>query len=169
VLAHVPAKPLDDRPVPGVLLSADPAVQRGYDLHFTSNGLPLRGRPRFTMDGATGETPAGRCQKKSIVPKTRTAGVFTFFCEHQYCYGYALGVFAGTQRDCSFHILKSSEGRNDPFSVLKTFLTTPPQYVIFDFACSLDEYATNRDPFWFANTKFLIDRFHWRNHKRCFL
>lgn len=64
----------------------------------------------------------------------------------------------------SCHILVKGEGRNDPFSVLKTFLEEPPEVVIYDFACALEEYASNRDPWWFRNTLFLIDRFHWPNH-----
>lgn len=61
--------------------------------------------------------------------------------------------------------MPSSEGRNDPFSVLKTFLAEPPEVVMYDFCCSLEEYASNRDPWWFKDTLFVIDRFHWRNHK----
>lgn len=64
----------------------------------------------------------------------------------------------------SCHILVKGEGRNDPFSVMKTFLEEPPEVVIYDFACALEEYASNRDPYWFRNTLFVIDRFHWRNH-----
>lgn len=65
---------------------------------------------------------------------------------------------------CRYHVMKDSEGRNDPFSVLKTFLSRPPKVVVYDFACSLEEYALNRDPFWFKDTLFVIDRFHWPNH-----
>lgn len=65
---------------------------------------------------------------------------------------------------CSFHIMQSSEGRNDPFSVLKTYLSEPPEVVFYDFACSLEEYCLNRDPAWFRHTLFVIDRFHWKNH-----
>jgi hypothetical protein len=59
-----------------------------------------------------------------------------------------------------------SEGRNDPFTVLRTYLKHPPKVIIYDFACALEEYCMNRDPTWFRNTKFVIDRFHWRNHTR---
>lgn len=60
--------------------------------------------------------------------------------------------------------MKDSEGRNDPFSVFKTFLKVPPKVIVYDFACALEEYCLNRDPFWFKNTLFVIDRFHWTNH-----
>jgi hypothetical protein len=60
--------------------------------------------------------------------------------------------------------MDSSEGRDDPFSILKMFLEMAPEVVIYDFACSLEEYAMNRDPWWFRDTLFVIDRFHWPNH-----
>ena len=39
-----------------------------------------------------------------------------------------------------------------------------PKVVIYDFACSLHQYCLNRDPVFFQNTRFLVDRFHWKNH-----
>ena len=60
--------------------------------------------------------------------------------------------------------MSRSEGRNDPFTFLKTYLPNPPELVIYDFACALEEYCLNRDPHWSRNTKFVIDRFHWKNH-----
>lgn len=60
--------------------------------------------------------------------------------------------------------MNHSEGRNDPFSALRTYLKRPPKVVVYDFACALEEYCMNRDPIWFRDTKFVVDRFHWRNH-----
>ena len=42
---------------------------------------------------------------------------------------------------------------------------TAPQVVIYDNACNLHNYCLNRDPGFFASTKFCVDRFHWVNHK----
>ena len=39
-----------------------------------------------------------------------------------------------------------------------------PALVIYDNACNLHRYALNRDPEFFTNTKFTVDRFHWSNH-----
>ena len=64
------------------------------------------------------------------------------------------------------HVIPFSEGRNDPFSVLRTYMRKAPKVVVYDFACSLEEYCLNRDPVWFRDTLFVIDRFHWKNHKR---
>lgn len=57
-----------------------------------------------------------------------------------------------------------SEGRNDPFSVMKTWFAKAPRLVVYDFACALEEYCLNRDPIYFKDTQFVIDRFHWKNH-----
>jgi hypothetical protein len=65
-----------------------------------------------------------------------------------------------------FHVMHGAEGRNDPFSVLLTRLQRAPRYVIYDFACNLEEYAMNREPAFFAETTFLIDGFHCKNHTR---
>ena len=37
--------------------------------------------------------------------------------------------------------------------------------VIYDNACNLHSYCLNREPAFFKTTWFLVDRFHWRNHK----
>lgn len=36
---------------------------------------------------------------------------------------------------------------------------------MYDNACGLHTYCLNRDPNFFKITKFLVDRFHWSNHK----
>lgn len=41
---------------------------------------------------------------------------------------------------------------------------TAPKMVIYDNACSLHNYALNRDPIFFKDTEFYIDRLHWANH-----
>ena len=50
--------------------------------------------------------------------------------------------------------------------LFKSFFSLPvaPSTVIYDFACSLHAYCLNRDPIFFKDTRFLVDRFHWGNH-----
>ena len=36
---------------------------------------------------------------------------------------------------------------------------------MYDNSCNLHDYCLNRDPGFFKNTKFFVDRFHWVNHK----
>ena len=44
-----------------------------------------------------------------------------------------------------------------------------PKVIIYDNACNLHTYALNRDPLFFRYTKFVVDRFHWKNHTGLFL
>ena len=39
-----------------------------------------------------------------------------------------------------------------------------PSTIIYDNSCNLAAYALRRDPGFFKNSRFLIDRFHYRNH-----
>ena len=44
-------------------------------------------------------------------------------------------------------------------------ISLAPSIVIYDNACNLRQYVLNREPEFFKHTKFLVDRFHWGNHK----
>lgn len=44
------------------------------------------------------------------------------------------------------------------------FISLAPELVIYDNACRLHEYCLNRDPAFFKKTKFVVDKFHWKNH-----
>jgi hypothetical protein len=83
----------------------------------------------------------------------RTGGIFTWFCQHGICYG--------------FYVIPHAEGRNEAFSFLFKYFAVAPAVVVYDFSCALQEYCLNREPRHFRHTAFLIDRFHWRNHKTC--
>lgn len=85
--------------------------------------------------------------------RSKTGGIFSWFCRHGVCYG--------------FYIIPDAEGRNEAFSFLIKHFETPPEVVIYDFACSLQEYCLNREPEFFKNTKFVFDAFHWPNHNSC--
>jgi Kyakuja-Dileera-Zisupton transposase len=83
----------------------------------------------------------------------RTGGIFTWFCKHGICYG--------------FYIIPKAEGRNEAFSFLYKYFKVAPKVVVYDFACALHDYCLNRQPAHFKHTAFLVDRFHWYNHKSC--
>lgn len=53
----------------------------------------------------------------------------------------------------------------DVYITLCFFVALAPKLIIYDNACNLQEYCLNRDPGFFANTKFCVDKFHWYNHK----
>ena len=48
-------------------------------------------------------------------------------------------------------------------SILNSNISAP-KIIIYDNCCHLHNYCLNRDPEFFKHTKFLIDRFHWKNH-----
>ena len=56
------------------------------------------------------------------------------------------------------------EGRRDPFSSLFKYKKTMPKELFYDFACQLSEYALNREPELFKNTRFWHHLFHALDH-----
>ena len=42
--------------------------------------------------------------------------------------------------------------------------TLAPDLVIYDNGCNLHNYCLNREPVFFKQTWFVVDRFHWPNH-----
>jgi len=73
-------------------------------------------------------------------------GIFTVYCTHGICFGY--------------QVMESQESPNVPFTILKTRFPKAPKIVIYDNACSLHAYCLNRDPLYFKDTMFMVDRFH---------
>ena len=42
-----------------------------------------------------------------------------------------------------------------------------PELIVYDNACALQSYCMRRLPFFFANTRFRVDKLHYGNHKFC--
>ena len=84
-----------------------------------------------------------------------TPGIFTLFCTHGISYGFSL------TEDC--------ESPRTPFDIFKTRFKKAPSTIIYDNACKLHSFCLNREPDFFKNTLFLVDRFHYRGHKACSL
>ena len=63
--------------------------------------------------------------------------------------------------------MKGNESRNDVFSALFCFFVVAPLYLIYDYACELGKYCKKREPFFFRDTIFLVDKFHSKGHKDC--
>ncbi|KAJ3527760.1 hypothetical protein NMY22_g9664 [Coprinellus aureogranulatus] len=82
-----------------------------------------------------------------------TGGIMAAWCTHSVCYG--------------FHCIPESEGRNDVFSAMVTRWPVAPKLVIYDFACALGPYCMLREPDFFKNTLFAIDKFHAVGHTKC--
>ena len=70
----------------------------------------------------------------------------------------------------SFNLLKTwaSQSNDDASKInhikLIFSLHLAPEFCVYDNACNLHDYCLNRQPSFFANTKFLVDRLHWKNH-----
>ncbi|KAL3871729.1 hypothetical protein ACJMK2_039712 [Sinanodonta woodiana] len=94
---------------------------------------------------------AADCTKKGSTHPSLTPGIFTLSCVHGICYG--------------FQMMEDIESCNLPFTILITRFMIAPKLVIYDNACNLHNYCLNRDPVFFRETWFLVDRFHWCNHK----
>ena len=74
-------------------------------------------------------------------------------CEHGVCYG--------------FDMLQTCESPKHPFQIFKTRLPRSPLIIIYDNACCLCVSCLNREPHFFENTQFAVDRFHWCGHIGC--
>ncbi len=131
-----------------------PPPQADGPLSFFPNLPQLHGDAVYIPDLANqASTDSDSCRKNAYGHPTLSPGVFTIFCEHGVCYG--------------FEILKSHESPRHPFSIFKTRFCTPPRMIIYDNCCKLHAYCLNREPVFFKNTLFLVDRFHWRGHVGC--
>ena len=132
-------------PVPN---SYNPEEGRAY--YFAGHGQQLRKLPKYGKAGG----PAGRDPCRKDFPRPSKHGwshLFLWFCaKHEHCYG--------------FHIISGSEGRKDPFASAYQYMENAPDHVWYDFSCSLCEYALNREPYFFRETRFWLDEFHSYHH-----
>ena len=131
--------------------------KHGVAYYFTSHGCKLREVRSFPIDKESSknfdDVPDVSCMKKfPQVSKKGTSYLFLWFCPlHGHCYGY--------------HLIPGSEGRKDAAKSLYSYMENPPEVVFYDFACSLSEYAKNRESGYFQNTRFYHDYFHGYTHK----
>ena len=97
------------------------------------------------------------CNKDSKRHAKLTPGLFCMFCQHGVCLG--------------FELMRLSESPRTAFDVLvRRFSENMPSLVIYDNACKLHLYALKREPQLFKNTRFMVDRFHYkRGHVGCTL
>ncbi|XP_062341606.1 uncharacterized protein LOC134039632 [Osmerus eperlanus] len=119
--------------------------------HYFPNLPPVRDRGTYTTDRCKKE--ASDCRKTAGRHPNLIPGIFTLFCTHGVCLG--------------FSIMEQVESVNVPFTILCTRFRQYPKIVIYDNACQLQTYCLRRDPGFFRETWFLVDRLHWRNHSGC--
>jgi hypothetical protein len=126
------------------------STEKNMDVAYFPSLPVVRRRGIYTIDRK--QKPDG-CRKNSSRHPTLLPGIFTLFCQHGICYG--------------FQVMRNNESPEVPFTLLMTRFRKAPQTVIYDNACNLAEYALNRCPPHFKDTKFFVDRFHWDNHTAC--
>ena len=61
--------------------------------------------------------------------------------------------------------MESAESPRTPFNLLMCHFNNMPGLIIYDNSCHLHNFALKREPTRFKNTRFMIDRLHYRNHK----
>jgi hypothetical protein len=82
-----------------------------------------------------------------------TGGIMVLWCQHSVCLG--------------FHVIPTTEGRNDVFSALYTHWPIALKIIIYDYACQLALYSLVREPQYVQDTCFLVDQFHAIGHTKC--
>ncbi|GAQ93674.1 hypothetical protein KFL_017980010, partial [Klebsormidium nitens] len=93
---------------------------------------------------------AAKSEKQGKRLQKHTKGGFVFCCSHRVVYG--------------FHTMLRGESPRDPFAVLYTRLHRHnlPSFLFYDNACKLRSYSMRREPAFFADVRFLVDRFHFQ-------
>lgn len=83
-----------------------------------------------------------------------TGGIMVFWCAR---HGFAVGA----------HLIPSSEGRTDVFSVIYNRWSNPPSVILYDYACASALYNNYRAPWFFKNTLHITDTHHAAGHTKC--
>lgn len=94
------------------------------------------------------------CNKNYKKKGTLAPGILWFFCgQHNKCVGFV--------------VLESSESCKTVSEIIITRFEQPPDIIIYDNSCNLEQYVLNRWPNYFQNTTFYVDGFHYKSHKNC--
>jgi hypothetical protein len=83
-----------------------------------------------------------------------TPGLFLCFCkEHGKMIGY--------------HAMKYSESERTVHNLIYSRFPEAPSIIIYDNGCNLHQYVLFREPRFFRNTTFVLDRLHENSHGSC--
>lgn len=136
--------------VPPTVHNVLPMEDEVRSLSYFSALPRIRHRRAYEADQAT---KVKVCTKKATGHPTLLPGVFTLFCQHGVCYG--------------FQTMRIRESPNTAFTVLFERFESAPKTIVYDNSCNLHNYCLNREPNFFRDTEFRIDKFHWPNHTGC--
>ena len=120
-------------------------------LHYYPNNPCYLGLGNYAADKTRrNQDERSRCKKITRKHQNLSPGIFTFLCNHGVCHGFTL--------------MDKPESPKTAFDILVTRFKKLPSIIMYDAACQLHLYAIKREPAKFKDTKFLIDKFHARNH-----
>ena len=135
-------------------VNADQIQEGNYTSTGSFYGCPkIRVRPIYSRDHSIHDKQTTSCHKNFDKSQKMSGGCMFLWCKHRICLG--------------FHIIPTAEGRNDVFSAILTHWPKAPEVIVYDYACQLQEYCLAREPTYFRNTVFLVDRLHVKNHTKC--
>jgi hypothetical protein len=134
-VAGIQVAPPPFEPIPGTY---DPA-KRGVALYMSVSGQQGRYVRRYEPPPKEERDKKTACTHLFVAKQRRTGGIFSWFCPHGFGYGTS--------------IIKAAEGRRDPFQSLYTHCEVAPRVIIYDFACSLSEFAKNSEFVFFKETQ----------------
>jgi hypothetical protein len=121
---------------------------------FWDKKRPLPYYAEFETAKGMSQTAEARCagnasvdDRQKKLPHTR--GLYVWCCPHRVLYG--------------IHIMLRGESQRDPFAVLYTRFNRNelPRVLINDCSCSDQNYCFRREPTFFSNVRFVIDKFHY--------
>ncbi|ETV64117.1 hypothetical protein H257_18951 [Aphanomyces astaci] len=123
------------------------------DLHEWFPGAPCRRTLGAYQDQHRKDDTI--CSKSAPSVRYKMPGIFHFCCPHGICLG--------------FSVMHDHESPVHPFSILcqRWSNSDYPRVVIMDNACNLHTYCLRREPYFFRNVWFLVDRLHYCNHVNC--
>ena len=81
------------------------------------------------------------------------------------------GVLSCVCLDCGrclgFQVMHAGEGPSMVHDLLYSRFTRAPNVVVYDNACNLAVHCLMREPRFYADTAFLVDRMHYSHHRHC--
>ena len=118
------------------------------------SGRQARSLPRYFdyNKSSSRDTDEDRCGEHCSKPSLDSGGatcthtLLVFSC---ILHGHILG-----------HAFVEREGRRYVFALIFRFFRVCPRQIMYDFACSLEETALNREPRFFENARISSDTFH---------
>lgn len=119
---------------------------------YVPNHDLVRGLPPHVADKAKPDK-GGECNKQHGTHVQLSPGIFLIFCGHGICIG--------------FKLMPTCEGPSTLVDMIFTRWPEAPGTLIYDDCCHAFVTAHKRNPKYWSNTRFLIDRVHVKNHVAC--